>query len=101
MKVDVGVYAVYASTAEAKTAIGETLPVTVDGAQAEFIVTPDVNTCMKRCDDIEGCVALFMTKTPENNINCRLRAGAISVTTRSKYRVSDGSALNNWFVTAT
>ena len=100
MKVDVGVYGVYASTAEAKATIGEVLPVTVDGASADFVVTPDVKTCMKRCDDIEGCVALFMTKTPENNINCRLKAGAISVTTRSKYRLSDGSTLNTWFAAA-
>ena len=60
MKVDSGVYTVYASNAAARDNIGAVIPVAVDGATANFIVTTTIEACMKRCDDVEGCVALLI-----------------------------------------
>jgi hypothetical protein len=101
MKVDVGVYTVYASNEVAREHIGTAIPVAVDGATANFIVTSTIEECMKKCDDVEGCVALLMTRNPgDGNVNCALRAGEVSFDMRSKYKISDGSSLNNWYAAA-
>jgi hypothetical protein len=101
MKVDVGVYTVYASNEAAREHIGTVIPVAVDGATANFIITSTIEECMKKCDDVEGCVALLMTRNPVNgNVNCALRAGEVSSDMRSMYKVSDGSSLNNWYAAA-
>ena len=98
MKMDEGYYAVYSANAAAKASIGDAIPITVDGSLVTSVVTSSVSGCVKRCDEVEGCVALFVTMPIDggSSHSCELRSGALSAELKSKYRIADGSNINRW-----
>jgi len=84
MKIDEGVYSVYGASSDS----------TKIGAVAGTFTQSSVNECTRKCDEVERCVALVITKNGAD-YTCDLRAGALSADLRTKYQVS-GSNVGSW-----
>lgn len=66
------------------------------GLEVEPIsATTTVEQCLRKCDEVERCVALVITQT-DTGFNCSLRQGDLSADFSTKYRVF-GTTINSWF----
>ena len=101
VRVDVGVYSVYAAN-EASYSIGKALAMNSfqgsnNPADAGSIAAASVADCTRRCDQTEACFAVLVTKALSGKgFQCSLRGGDVSAEVKSQYRAV-GSNIDAWF----